>query len=216
MMSPGSHTYWKMPGEAGVPPVFSFNGSDNVKQADVLYPVPKRITEEGLDAFGYTGQVVFPVSVSPIDPSKASTLHVDVTYAVCNQICIPGHGQAELKLQPRGTGTSPDLVQAALMQVPKTLAVTDTLRIAKDAKAAEPTWTLTWAGKTPIADIFADAPEGFYFSTKKTAINTWTLTASQSVTTGQPTQVPVTLVLARAGDAEQIMRSFDIGPAAKQ
>ena len=214
-MAPGSHTYWKMPGEAGVPPVFSFNGSDNVKQAEVKFPAPKRITEEGLDAFGYTDRVVFPVVVTPADASKPSTLHVDVTYAVCNHICVPGHSQANLELRPAGAGTSPDLVAAALAAVPRAVTAAPDLRIAKDAGAAEPSWTLTWTGSQPLTDIFADAPDGFYFSTKKLGAGTWKLTASQSATTPTAKTVPVMLVLAAADGATETTRTFDVGAPAK-
>src|ERR1700712_2648318 len=77
-MASGSHTYWKQPGDAGVPPVFAFNDSINVAKAEVLFPAPTRITEDGLDAFGYADRVVFPVVVTPADPSKPSRLHVDL------------------------------------------------------------------------------------------------------------------------------------------
>ncbi|HYP58178.1 MAG TPA: hypothetical protein VEQ35_07830, partial [Beijerinckia sp.] len=43
LLAPGALTYWRVPGEAGVPPVFSFAGSENVARAEVLYPAPERI-----------------------------------------------------------------------------------------------------------------------------------------------------------------------------
>ena len=214
-MTPGSHTYWKMPGEAGVPPVFTFDGSDNVRQASVMFPVPSRITEEGLEAFGYTGEVVFPVAVVPNDAAKPSTLHVDMTYAICNRICLPGHSQATLTLQPRGSGNAPELVEAALTQVPHREADLSDLKVSRDQTAAQPTWTLTWAGRMPVQDIFADAPEGFYFSTKKTGSSSWTLTAEQSVTAGKTTKVPVSLVVANGTKSVETTRTFDIAPDGK-
>ena len=214
-MAPGSHTYWKMPGEAGVPPVFTFDGSDNVRQAEVSYPAPRRITEEGLDAFGYTGQVVFPVAVTPTDASKPSTLHVDVTYAVCNRICMPGHNEATLQLKPHGDGVAPELVEAALARVPRQAAGATDLRISRERNVTQPTWTLTWTGKTPLDDIFSDAPEGFYFSTKKTAPGTWTLTADQGVVAPNADRVPVSLVLASSVSATEMKQTFDIGPVGK-
>ena len=213
-MAPGSHTYWKIPGEAGVPPVFTFNGSENVRQAEVKFPVPSRITEEGLDAFGYTGQVVFPVVVTPADVTKAATLHVDVTYAICNHICLPGHSEAKLTLLPRGAGNSAGLVEAALARVPRLAANLDALHVSRVNTASQPTWRLTWTGQTPISDIFSEAPEGFYFSTKPAGSDAWILTADQSVAAPQATKVPVTLVLAGASPVETT-RTFDIGSAGK-
>ena len=39
-LEPGWYTYWRNPGEAGVPPVFDFSGSENVASVDVMYPAP--------------------------------------------------------------------------------------------------------------------------------------------------------------------------------
>ncbi len=209
-MAPGSHTYWKMPGEAGVPPVFTFNGSENVKSAIVTFPVPQRITEEGLDAFGYTGQVVFPVIVTPADPSKPASLHADVTFAICNRICIPGHGDAAVVLEPKGRGVAASLVEGALAKVPHQVADLAALRIAPRSGTADPSWTLSWSGSPPPGDIFADAPEGFYFTTRKTAPDSWTLTAVSTVTAAAATPVPVTLVLAGPTGALQTTRTLDL------
>ncbi len=101
-MAAGSHTYWKQPGDAGVPPVFSFTGSENVAKVDVLFPAPSRISADGLISFGYADHVVFPVEVRPTDAGKPVVLHLDMTYAVCNKICMPAHGVSMLKLEPRG------------------------------------------------------------------------------------------------------------------
>ena len=168
-MSPGSHTYWKMPGDAGVPPVFAFNGSENVDSATVLFPAPTRIVQDGLEAFGYEDRVVFPVMIKPKDAAKPSVLHADVTYAVCNKICLPEHTAATLTLQPGGTGGSVAPIDAALAKVPVPIspAEREKLSITRDRAAKKPTWTLAWTGATPVEDIFADAPEGFYFDTHK-------------------------------------------------
>ena len=63
-LAPGAITYWRDPGEAGVPPAFDFSGSVNLKQAEVEFPAPRRIVEsDGSEAFGYDGAVVFPIAV---------------------------------------------------------------------------------------------------------------------------------------------------------
>ncbi len=213
-MAPGSHTYWKIPGEAGVPPVFAFNGSDNVAEATVSFPVPSRISEEGIDAFGYGNGVVFPVAVTPVDRGRPAVLHVDVTYAVCNKICLPGHGEATLTLTPRGAAVGGDDVAAALAKVPEPVASAP-LAIVRDKSKPDPTWTLSWNGADAPDDIFPDAPEGFYFVSKKVAPDKWMVTAQQSVTAPKSPTVPVTLVLARAKAPTSVTETFDVGPPAK-
>ncbi len=227
-MATGSHTYWKMPGDAGVPPVFAFDGSENVAAATVSFPAPTRIGEEGFDAFGYTGRVVFPVAVTPVDRAKPAVLHVDVTYAVCDKICVPGHGDASLTLAPDGEGVAGDLVAAALAQVPKPLPDADRRKLvivpadgtpgakpgssAKSADPAKSTWTLTWTGASPLADIFPDAPEGFVFDTRKLDDNHWTLTASESVGASATVKVPVTLVLKGFDGSFIATETLDVRP----
>ena len=222
-MVAGSHTYWKMPGDSGVPPVFAFDGSGNVAAATVSFPAPTRISEEGFDAFGYTGRVVFPVAVVPIDRARPATLHVDVTYAVCDKICVPGHGEASLTLAPRDPGLAGDLVATALAQVPKPLPDADRgkLVIAPDGAAppqgagatAKSAWTLTWTGASPVTDIFPDAPDGFVFNTRKLDAGRWLLTASESVGAGATVKVPVSLVLKSGDGGFVVSETLDVRPA---
>ena len=213
-MAPGSHTYWKIPGEAGVPPVFTFNGSDNVAAATVSFPVPSRISEEGIEAYGYANGVVFPVAVTPRDRGKPAVLHVDVTYAVCNKICLPGHGEATLTLAPHGAAVGGEALATALAKVPQPVASAP-FAIVRDQGKPDPTWTLTWNGADAPDDIFPDAPEGFYFDSKKVAPDKWTVTAQQSVTAPKSPTVPVTLVLARAKGSTSVTQTFDVSAPAK-
>src|SRR5690348_10646660 len=62
-LKPGWHTYWRYPGDTGVPPRFDFSGSHNVQAVTVLWPAPQRIVEQGLTAIGYTKQVILPLAV---------------------------------------------------------------------------------------------------------------------------------------------------------
>ena len=213
-MLPGSHTYWQIPGEAGVPPVFTFNGSENVRAATVKFPVPRRFTEEGLDTYGYDDRVVFPVEVTPTDPGKPAALHVDVSYAVCNKLCLPGHGEATLKLRPGGPGASAELVAAALARVPHPVASVAALRIEPQPGAATPSWVLDWNGPAAPDDIFPVAPEGYIFSTAKTAPGMWRLTAVSDVTSPSSLSVPVTLVLANEERPVEVTRTFELPPRA--
>ena len=79
--------------------------------------------------------------------------------------------------------------------------------------AALMSWVLTWDGPAPPPhDIFPVAPEGYLFSTKKTAPEAWTLTAETTVTTAKSLTVPVTLVLASEGTPTQVTRTLELKP----
>src|SRR5262245_22029868 len=75
-VKPGWHTYWRYPGDAGVPPRFDFAGSQNVKAVDVLWPAPQAIPEEGLTVIGYTDNVILPLAVVPQNRAKPVTLRL--------------------------------------------------------------------------------------------------------------------------------------------
>src|SRR5262245_17696195 len=67
-LKPGWHTYWRYPGDAGVPPRFDFAGSVNVKTVAVLWPAPTRLTEQGLSVIGYVENVILPLVIVPSNP----------------------------------------------------------------------------------------------------------------------------------------------------
>ena len=93
-VKPGWHTYWRYPGDAGVPPRFDFAGSQNVKAVDVLRPAPQAIPEEGLTVIGYTDNVILPLAVVPQNRAKPVTLRLKLDYAVYEKLCVPAEGKA--------------------------------------------------------------------------------------------------------------------------
>jgi DsbC/DsbD-like thiol-disulfide interchange protein len=86
----GWTTYWRNPGDAGIPPVADFSGSKNIGATDIAFPVPTR-QDDGADTITnvYSGTVVFPVSIAIADPSKPVDLALDLHIGVCKEICVP-------------------------------------------------------------------------------------------------------------------------------
>lgn len=85
----GWKTYWRSPGDAGFAPTIDIAGSVNVAAAELSYPVPHRFELFGLQTFGYGGEIVYPLSVTPQQPGAAVTLKARLRYLVCEQVCIP-------------------------------------------------------------------------------------------------------------------------------
>jgi DsbC/DsbD-like thiol-disulfide interchange protein len=102
-MEPGWKTYWRYPGDSGVPPRFDFSHSKNLAAAKVLYPAPHLYSDEAGNAIGYKNGVIFPLRLTPKQAGKPITLRVKFDYAICEKLCVPAQGSAELML---GTGTS--------------------------------------------------------------------------------------------------------------
>jgi DsbC/DsbD-like thiol-disulfide interchange protein len=121
-LQPGWHTYWRYPGDAGVPPRFDFSGSHNVRGVTVLWPAPQRIVEQGLHAIGYTQDMILPLLVEPQDSKLPMTLHLQVDYAVCEKLCVPAQGTAQLALK-RGPSARDGALAHAQLRVPKMRAL---------------------------------------------------------------------------------------------
>ena len=89
-LKPDWKTYWRYPGDAGVPPRFDWTGSDNLAAVDLKWPAPQRFVDEsGAKSIGYHGHVVFPLVVRPLDPTRPVKLKLKFDFAVCEKLCVP-------------------------------------------------------------------------------------------------------------------------------
>lgn len=100
-LAPGWKTYWRYPGDSGIPPRFDFSHSKNVKSVTVRYPAPHRLTDESGTSIGYKHGVVFPLDIVVQNAAQPVMLAVKADYAVCEKICIPAEGKAELNVTGR-------------------------------------------------------------------------------------------------------------------
>jgi DsbC/DsbD-like thiol-disulfide interchange protein len=168
-LAPETITYWRSPGESGLPPVFDFSKSSNLRSADVSFPAPKRINEAGSEVFGYEGGVVLPIRVVPQERGKPVALVLELDYAACEKICLPVHASLQLAL-PAKAADSAEALAAAEAAVPRPLPAEEIARdlaIAPVASAEKLTWRLTWRGSTPAQDLFAEAPELYFIETQR-------------------------------------------------
>jgi DsbC/DsbD-like thiol-disulfide interchange protein len=221
-LDPGALTYWRMPGGAGVPPEFSFEGSANAASIEVLYPAPMRIDEDGTEAFGYRDSVTFPIHVTPQDASRPVVLAVNLSYAVCLRLCLPSKAKVSLTLDPnQKTGSASEeasAIAAAEAEVPLRLTPQqrDTkVRVDRDMTAHTPVWRLS--PLTPAADLFAEGPPGWYFETRKLAPDAFLIEAVEQPETaslaGRRAPVPVTLTLKRAHQSYEFGIDLDTPPS---
>ncbi|MBS0249313.1 MAG: cytochrome C biogenesis protein [Proteobacteria bacterium] len=158
-MQPGWHTYWRYPGDSGVPPRFDFSGSDNLKSATVSYPAPHLFTDESGNSVGYKDGVIFPVSIVPKDPAKPVNARLKIDYAVCEKLCVPAEGKAELTIGP-GPSTEDGALAAAEAGVPKKIAAAEiglTARRVNDAAKPLVAVDLLARDNGPV-QIFVEGP----------------------------------------------------------
>jgi DsbC/DsbD-like thiol-disulfide interchange protein len=121
----GWKTYWRYPGDSGVPPALDFSKSQNLKAVTVRYPAPTRFSDGGGgNSIGYKGTVILPLHVVAQDASKPVTLNLKLDYAVCEKLCVPAEAKLELVLTGAETANEAAL-NAAEALVPKPVAVGD-------------------------------------------------------------------------------------------
>ena len=88
-LEPGWHTYWRAPGDAGIPPLFDMAGSKNLKTANVIWPRPEVYVQNGLRSIVYHDQVILPLRVMPSTKGKDISLVAKIEIGICKDICIP-------------------------------------------------------------------------------------------------------------------------------
>jgi DsbC/DsbD-like thiol-disulfide interchange protein len=122
-IDPGWKTYWRYAGDSGLPPAFDFTGSENVKSVTVLWPAPRRFADgAGGNSIGYIGEVVFPLQVVAQDAGRPVNLRLKADYGVCEKLCIPASGKAQLQLTGGASSQDTALTEAEL-RVPKPAAL---------------------------------------------------------------------------------------------
>jgi DsbC/DsbD-like thiol-disulfide interchange protein len=124
-LQPGWHTYWRNPGDSGVPPRIDFGKSENIEAVTILWPAPTKIADgAGGISLGYQKQVVLPLRIVAKNADKPVTLRADINYAVCEKLCIPVEASAELAFTSVAS-TEDSALSAALDTVPKPATIGD-------------------------------------------------------------------------------------------
>lgn len=120
-LAPGWKTYWRTPGDGGIPPHFDLEGSGNLADYTPHMPRPTVFDEEGLRSVGYKTEVVFPLRLSATEPEAPIVLDGALFIGVCEEICMPAEVRLEAELTAPGQSSA--LIAAALAAEPKLLDV---------------------------------------------------------------------------------------------
>jgi DsbC/DsbD-like thiol-disulfide interchange protein len=166
-LDPGFKTYWRNPGESGLPPRFDWDGSTNVAAVDVRWPAPSRHEDAAGVAYTYGRKVILPVVVRPREPGKPVELALSIEYGICKDICIPAH--ADLSLSLSGQGPDRAAIEEALARVPRLQGLGDgaDLSVLSATPLADGRLGLSVAVRAPAGAqpvLFAEGPENWYVS----------------------------------------------------
>ena len=170
-LAPKWKTYWRMPGDAGIPPSFDFSRSKNLQKAEVLYPLPQRYFDPNGLTIGYKERVVFPVLLLPVEPGQSIELRVSASFGICKDLCIPVEAKFDLSVgQARGSPFS-SLLDLSLNTVPQPLKSSPSLGVERVelVKGQQPFLTVSVKTERKVSDVelFLEGPGGLYVPTPK-------------------------------------------------
>src|ERR1700720_4583203 len=157
----GWKTYWRTPGDSGVPPRFDFSKSENIEAVTILWPAPMKFDDgAGGHSLGYHDQIVLPLRIVAKTADKPVKLRADINYAVCEKLCIPVEASAELAFTSVAS-TEDSALFAALDTVPKPANVGDpnplTIRdVKRDGKS--PVLVDVVSPDARVVNLFVEGP----------------------------------------------------------
>lgn len=114
-IAPGWHTYWRNPGDSGLPTELDLTLPEGWTVGDIIWPAPKAYPLGPLTNYGYSNAVTLPVPVTV--PADAAPGRIEIpayaSWLVCEDICVPEDAHLTLTLD---VGDSqPDRAGAALI-----------------------------------------------------------------------------------------------------
>jgi len=112
VLDDGWKTYWRAPGEAGLPPHLDWSGSANVATITAHWPVPEAFLSSGMMTLGYHDELILPLEILPEDPAADITLSGDLAMGICENICVPIQAEVVALLPGAGGGRDPRIVMA--------------------------------------------------------------------------------------------------------
>ena len=165
-LKPGWKTYWRDPGDAGVPPTLDVSANPNIVSAELDFPAPQRHDEGDFQWAGYDYPVALPVTFTLKDPAGPATIDADVFLGVCETICVPV--QAKLALDPASDPDNPDdaaAVAAAFSNIPPVATPEFGVKQAGKAGEAKVILEAVVPGKPESAELYLAGEDGYVFTT---------------------------------------------------
>ncbi len=165
-MAPGWHTYWKFPGDAGLPTELKWKLPQGWKVGEIQWPIPLKTIDPGdIQTYGYQDEIMLMQEITPPASVSDSTVKIsaDASWLVCEKICIPGNASLQLELPISSTSApaNTELFARFRRLLPQDLP--DSKTVSMNWRRAGTDLFLTVASETlanyPAVDFFP-LPEG--------------------------------------------------------
>lgn len=111
-LAEGWKTYWRAPGDAGIPPGFDWSGSGNLAGVAISWPVPEIFDQNGMRSIVYADRVVLPLHVRPAREGADVRLSARIALGVCEDICIPAEVEVSGRLPADARRPDPAIAAA--------------------------------------------------------------------------------------------------------
>lgn len=180
-LNPEWKVYWRSAGDAGYPPSIKWDGSENLADAEMHWPIPERFSILGFETLGYKKEVVFPIALKLKNPNQDLSIKANVDYLACAELCIPYEAKLEIFI-PKGVqgaqqinATEAHLISRYDSRVPKTtdgagMAIKN-VEIKTNNNNGVLIVTATTTTKFTKPDLFVEGPNGLSFSSPQAWID---------------------------------------------
>ncbi|TCA24467.1 cytochrome C biogenesis protein [Rhizobium leguminosarum bv. viciae] len=168
---PGWITYWKEPGNSGIPPQITITPESGVSLDAIAYPVPKHFFKGGIEDIAYDAPVTLPLSLTAAGKGPVA-IDASAFIGICKDICIPFQANFQLKLGPAMQSHPQEeaILQAADASLPKPPSVdfgVTAHAMSPDRKTLSLTLALPGGGPgegKAAPDIIVTGPSGYAFT----------------------------------------------------
>ena len=222
----GWHTYWRSPGEAGLPPQLDWSRSqteeNNLQAATLWYPAPHRYTAYGLETIGYRDHVVFPIDAVLRHAGRALKADVSVDLLICGSLCMPKHFDLTLAV-PAGAaagGAEAELLHLARDDVPSDSATSGLLLKGVSGDGKSLTFAITSRDPLTQPDIFIENDKNIGFGAPEIVVGALGFEASLTVRPVETlpagvslAKLPLTLTIVSGDHATEIRTETSAPPA---
>jgi len=167
----GWHTYWRIPGDAGIAPRFDWSQSQNIASIEPIWPRPMVFSQNGLQSFGYEDELILPLRITPVNANRPMAIMGTLEIGACRDTCVPVDLTVRGAL--RGQGESDSRITASLEQAAESAdglgLRRTTCRVEPQSRGAELTLRATVPQMGRNEEIIMELPgSGYWISNSRT------------------------------------------------
>lgn len=170
-LKPGWKTYWRDPGDAGVPPQVDVSGDQDLASAELDFPAPQR-HDDGYNIWaGYDYPLSLPIVFQLVSPTGSAAVEASVFLGICETICIPVQARlsVDAAADPQNPGDA-EVVRAAFAALPEPARADFGVTVVSSDND-ELLVQAAYPGDAEGVDFFIAADGGYAFGQPKKAID---------------------------------------------